>query len=88
MRQDAGKGEKERRKTHLADRGDGGCRSPLSMCVCAGQPSTEEERMWPDKMEREREICEESRKLGREVEEEILVLLAQAFVEWIVRTST
>lgn len=80
-------GETEKKKTHPADRGGGGCRSPL--CVCAGQPSrgTEEGRMWPDKMERERSV-RKKRKLERGVEEEIFSAASSGFVEWIVRTST
>ncbi len=73
-------GAKERRKlTQLTVVAEAA--AVLSVCVCAGQPSrrTEGGRMWPDKMERDRSV-RKKRKLEREVEEEILVPLAQALL--------
>lgn len=55
MRRDVREGEKEREKTHPADRGGGKAAVVPSACLRRPAYTTEEERMWPDKMERERE---------------------------------
>lgn len=77
-------GEKEKKKTHPADRGGGGCRSPL--CVSAPVSLAQEERLWPDKMERERS----ARKIEcwRKKAEEDFSAASSGFVEWIEGTST
>lgn len=59
MRRDA---RKERRKeeklTQLTVVAEAAAVRSVCVCVCAGQPSrrTEEGRMWPDKMERDRSV--------------------------------
>lgn len=82
-----------REKTHPADCGGSGCRSPLSfLCVCAGQPS-KRNRGGEDGARqngiRERSVRKTESWRDRERKRNRFFCAASSgFVEWIIPTST